>query len=301
MGKLLVLVDSIGFKKELFAKMVAEEMGSRNMIELREYSDLTFEISEGKIMVNVGLKGGLITDYDFVYFRRAGNGHVFFAAAVAVALDFLGIKYVDSSYGILGRSGDKFTHLIRFAGVGLPVMPTFFSCSGKILENFQKIKNTLGIPFVAKDMSSQRGRGVFLIKSKKGFENLVKNYPDRRLLFQKFYEGKNEYRILVLGDTIGAFEEKIRVNMADFRANVSLGAREKFMDPKKIPNVIKKISLKACKLIGVEIGGVDVLVDTKGKAWLLEVNRGPGLTYDKKVSPEFASLGKYFQKKLSQK
>jgi D-alanine-D-alanine ligase-like ATP-grasp enzyme len=51
----------------------------------------------------------------------------------------------------------------------------------------------------------------------------------------------------------------------------------------------------------LEISGVDVCIEKEsGKAWLIEVNRGPGLEPDPKTSPEYWEVFKYFKKVLLQ-
>jgi len=100
---------------------------------------------------------------------------------------------------------------------------------------------------------------------------------------------------------VGVYERKVRTDENEFRNNVALGAKEEFLDLNQIPGVLKQIAVKAADVLGYQISGVDVLVDkTTGKYWLLEANRGPGLTYDEKVSPEMVKLAEYFAKKLGE-
>ncbi|MBU1126779.1 hypothetical protein KKF11_00320, partial [Patescibacteria group bacterium] len=89
-------------------------------------------------------------------------------------------------------------------------------------------------------------------------------------------------------------------DMKEFRSNVSLGAKEEFIDIEKAPAEMKEIVIKATKVLNLEIAGADVLIDsTTGKQWILEVNRGPGLTYDTSISPELKQLSLFFQKKIN--
>ena len=47
------------------------------------------------------------------------------------------------------------------------------------------------------------------------------------------------------------------------------------------------------------MAGVDLLIDKDGKPWILEVNRGPGFTYDDPASPELKNLAKFFVQELN--
>jgi len=79
---------------------------------------------------------------------------------------------------------------------------------------------------------------------------------------------------------------------------LALGADEEYVDAEKMPREMKEIAIKAAKVLDIQIAGVDILTDTQGKRWLLEANRGPGLTYDLQVSPELDSLASFFTREL---
>jgi glutathione synthase/RimK-type ligase-like ATP-grasp enzyme len=118
-------------------------------------------------------------------------------------------------------------------------------------------------------------------------------------MFQKFIDKSEEFRVLVLGDTIGSYERKTSTDPNEFRNNVSLGASEEFINMSEISEAVKYVSLKASKVLNIQVGGVDVVIDTQGKIWLLEVNRGPGFTYNSDKSPEMDSVADYFKRSLS--
>ena len=295
--QLLILVDKIGEKKEFFAHYISQRLPEGSFVTISRFSDLTFDVQSKNIKVGLG-DGGDIKDYDFVYFRRTGSKFLSLAGTLAVCLDYFGIAYADTTYANLGPSGDKFTSLVRLAIDGILVIPSYLCWHTEIEAKADEIISKFGLPLVTKQLSSQRGRGVFLLKSKEEFGKLDSQFPDEEFLFQKYLPSNEEYRILVLEDKVGSFEKKVRTDPDEFRSNVALGAREEFIDISKISPEIKNIAVEASKALNIQIAGVDVLIDEGGKPWLLEVNRGPGLTYDPKVSPELDSLSLYFTHKL---
>ena len=116
-------------------------------------------------------------------------------------------------------------------------------------------------------------------------------------LFQKYVELKDEYRLLVLGDRVGVWEKKIVTTKGEFRHNVSLGASEEFLKINDIPDNLEKIAVNGAAALNVQIAGVDIATDREtGEYYLIEINRGPGFTYDTKISPEMDELAKYFGK-----
>lgn len=298
MKKLLILVGKIGPKKEFFTEYIAKNLPKDNKVVLARFSDLVFSIEGEKVEIIIEGTDYKINEFDLVYFRRAGGTFLSLAGTLAIYLEKLKIKFFDTSFKNIGPAGDKLTSYFKLSLAGLPTIPAYFCWHSKIEEKRQEIMGKLGLPLVAKQLSSQRGKGVFLIKKIDDFKILNKDFPECEFLFQRFYPGKNEYRLLVLGEAIGSFERKIRTDPKEFRVNLALGADEEYIEIKKIPGQMESIAIKAAQALDIQIAGVDILVDKNDKIWLLEVNRGPGLTYDPQISPELDSLASFFNQEL---
>ena len=297
MKKLLILVDKIGVKKEYFAHYIAQNLPKDSQVVLARFSDVIMENKEGKIEIYLDENKLFLRDFDLVCFRRAGGEFLSMAGTLGVFLNHLGIPFFDSTFENIGPAGDKITSYIRLCLAGLPCMPFYFCWHSKIEEKKKEIIEKFGLPLVAKSLSLQGGKGVSLIKKEKDIDSLIKDHPKNEFFFQKYFEGKDEYRILVLKDTIGSFEKKIK-SKTEFRANVVLGAVEEYIDLDKITPEMKEIAIKGAQTLKIEIAGVDVLVDDHDRMWLLEINRGPGLTYDPQISPELKSLASFFKREL---
>ena len=298
MKKLLILVDKIGEKKEAFAGYLAKKLVGKVKVVLARFSDLIFDVDGQNLQIKIEDVPFKIKDFDLVYFRRAGDTFFSLAGTLAVCLNYWGKRFFDTTFESIGPAGDKFTSYIRLSLAGLPTIPSFFCWHDKIESKKEEIISKFGLPLVAKQLSSQRGKGVYLLKSRKDFDSLSKDYPEGEFMFQKYCESEKEYRVLVLKGMVGAFERKIRTDPQEFRSNVALGAREEFIDIKKIPPKMKEVAIKAAEALGIQIAGVDILIDKEGEMWLLEASRGPGLTYDPKISPELKSFASFFAEEL---
>jgi glutathione synthase/RimK-type ligase-like ATP-grasp enzyme len=300
MKKILILVDKIGPKKELFAEEISKRLREDTQIFMARFADLYFEIDGKNLLVEI--EDFPITDFDLVYFRRTGNKFSGIASTLAVCLKELKIKFIDSAWSEVGPIGSKITSLIKLAREGLPIFPTIYIWQTNI-EKFQdRIIERFGFPLVAKELSIQRGMGVFMIKSKDDLEKLPMKDSrdvDNQFLFQKFSDLKDEYRILVLGDRAAVWEKKNITVPGEFRHNIALGAEEEFLPISKIPKEIAETAVKGARALNLEIAGVDVATEKKtGRVLLIEVNRGPGITYDTKISPEIAEIAKFLGKKI---
>ena len=303
MKKALILADTIGEKKETFVIEIQKRLPGGCKIYLARLADISFYIEKGKVEMLVQGLNQDITSFDFVYFRRAGKSFGIVAATVAAGLDFLGISYVDRTWAEIGPLGSKMTSLMKLATSGIEIIPTFYCWNTAVEDNKQTIISKFGFPFVAKELGTQLGRGVYLIKKEQDFNLLPIQSENRKgenqYLFQKFIDKKDEYRFLVLGDKVAVAEKKIATHENEFRNNVSLGAREEFLSLNLIPKDIQNMAVRASKALNIQIAGVDITTDIKGQSWVLEANRGPGLTYDTSISPELDELAKYFKEELN--
>lgn len=297
MQKILILVNRTKLNKNSFYDGLKNLLPSDVVVDIADFEDITIDI-DGK-NTSIYIKDVSLLDYDLVYFRRAGREFLWLAATIAVFLEFHNKKYFDSTYKEVGPSGTKLTSLLKLALANQPIIPTFFCYKGNILKSAAKIVKKFGLPLVAKDLYSQRGIGVHLVRTIKDFDDLVAKFPNNKFLFQKFIEKKEEFRVLVVGDQVGSYERKTSMDPNEFRNNVSLGAREDFIDICEIAGDVKDISIKSSKILKIEIAGVDAAVDTSGKVWLLEVNRGPGFTYQSVKSQEVASVAEFFLRELA--
>lgn len=291
-----ILILGVGKKTNELRDGLTKNLPRDVIVELAKFEDIIINIEQKN--TSIFIDGKNILDYDIVYFRRAGKKFIWLAGTIAIFLDKNKKVYFDSVYKNIGPIGTKLTSLIKLAVDGFPVVTSVYCYSENIIKNFDGFTKKLGLPMVAKDLYSQRGVGVSLIKNKKDLETLVSKFPGKKFMFQKFVDKSDEFRILVLGDDVGCFERKKSPDPNEFRNNVSLGANEDFIEIEKTPKEIKDISIAAAKSLGIEIAGVDVVVDKNSNHWILEVNRGPGFTYDSKDSPEITNLARFFAKVL---
>jgi glutathione synthase/RimK-type ligase-like ATP-grasp enzyme len=232
-----------------------------------------------------------VTAYNLIVFRGIKSCDQSLASSIAMCLKFLKVDFIDKVYGEMGISEKKLGSLLKLYTAGINIPESVYYSSVLTSTIYLEVKNDLGLPFVAKDLFLQRGKGVFLVSSEKDFLEL----PKREYLFQRYLDKEKEYRVLVLGKKVGVYEEKIAANKNEFRNNVALGAKEVFFNKKDITKSLEELATKAAGELNLQIAGVDIVIDKKGKEYIFEVNRGPGLTYDEKISPEFKEIAEFLE------
>jgi RimK family alpha-L-glutamate ligase len=303
MKRVLLLTSRMTPRIRSFKDLIQKELGEGTVeIVIQQITKSLFNIESGKVEVILE-DGKRLRDFDLVLFRGIVTDNLLLATSLGLILKKAGIKFFDTVFGNLGPSRNKFVSLVQLALQGLPIPKSvFFTArnSLSISEKFKHLENTLGMPCVIKHIALHRGKGLSLIKTEADFEQVVREADGQieKFLFQEFLERKQEYRLLVLGEEVAVFEEKIPKS-DEWRANVALGAREVFLSVNDVPPEIKKLALETAHTAECQMAGVDIFADSKDALYVLETNRGPGLTREEAShSPEFIAFENFIQKNL---
>lgn len=169
---------------------------------------------------------------------------------------------------------NQFLTLMALTEAGVNVPDTVFVNSAQGFHD--ALVRLGGFPVVVKQVSNRQGEGVALIETERNVHTVIHDYLDERsgLLVQRFIhpKGRQDIRALVVGGKIaGAIE--LWPREGDFRANIHLGGESR---PKDLPHELEDIALKATDALGLEIAGVDLILDQNGRINVIEVNYSPG-------------------------
>ncbi len=293
--KILILFDKIGPKAEFLAKELEATAAT--------FTDLLFDINGEDFQVLVD--GYDISRFGLVYIRRADHSHFSLAGSLARCLDKLDIPYFDRSFSEIGAAGDKLTSYLKLSIAGIPVPHTIF-CMGENIKKYEEyIIEKIGFPIIAKELVGQHMTGIYSISNKKQFEELPKKIGDKnrtaKYLFQKYIPLEREFRALVLGEKVAVVHTKVPRDYSQLKLNYSdLNQYEEYLKVDSISSEMQEIAVRAAKALNIQIAGVDIAIEKgTGRAFVFEVNRGPGFNYDMKISPEIREVSKFFKKKIS--
>ncbi len=125
----------------------------------------------------------------------------------------------------------------------------------------------LGIPLVIKECFGSFGAQVYLAETAEQAEKIIKNTSEPLILQEFISESRGrDIRLNVVGGEVIA--SMLRYNDNDFRANITNGGKMQNYTP---TSEEKDIAVKACKELGLDFGGVDILFSDRGPL-LCEVN-----------------------------
>lgn len=184
-----------------------------------------------------------------------------------------GILVVNGPEGIR-QAASKFRTCRALAHAGLPVPDAVLVNSvGAATEAAEAVG---GYPAVIKPVSGRQGEGVFLAEDDASCRRYLQSAPSLKpgAVLQRFIPpaGRKDLRILVLGENI-AGATAMHPGQGDFRSNFHLtGSAEAVF----LEETVGALAVSAARALGLQIAGVDLVIDDRGRPWIMEVNYSPG-------------------------
>jgi ribosomal protein S6--L-glutamate ligase len=217
-------------------------------------------------------KGEVLSDFDAVI-PRIGASVTFYGTAVLRQLEMMGVFPANESVAI-SRSRDKLRslQLLSRAGVGMP--KTGFANSPDDIQDL--IKMLGGAPMVIKLLEGTQGIGVVLAETRKAAESVIEAFMGMKtdILVQEFIQeaGGSDIRCFVIGNKVVAAMIR-QAPEGEFRSNLHRGGSAQLV---KITPRERATAIKAAKVMGLNVAGVDILRSNRGPL-VMEVNSSPGL------------------------
>ncbi len=165
---------------------------------------------------------------------------------------------------------DKYLSLARMHHAGVPV-PDTMVC--QTVEQAMAGFEELGGDVVIKPLFGGEGRGMVRVSDPELALRACRTIVHLQgiVYLQRFIDhGNEDLRLLVIGQQVLGMR---RVNDADWRTNASRGA---VCHPYEPDDAATTLALQTARSAGAEIAGVDIIQDTVGRRFVLEINGVPG-------------------------
>ncbi len=133
----------------------------------------------------------------------------------------------------------------------------------------RSVKKLGGFPIIVKALGGTRGVGVMKIEAFSALFGIVDFLVSQKKLFtlRQYIPVQSSARLIVLGNqVVSSMEYKAKGN--DFRTNASSAP---VVRPKTYPKEVQEAAIHATKSMGLEFGGVDLLIDGQNH-YISEVN-----------------------------
>lgn len=245
-----------------------EQRGHEPMVldALRTYMNIASSKPEAHF------KGEVLPYFDAVI-PRIGASVTFYGTAVLRQFEVSGSFPLNESVAI-SRSRDKLRSLQLLArkDVGLP--NTGFANNPDDVQDL--IKMVGGAPLVVKLLEGTQGIGVVLAETKKAAESVIEAFMGLKanILVQEYIKEASgaDIRCLVIGGKVVAAMKR-QAQAGEFRSNLHRGGSASLI---KITPLERATAVKAAKVMGLNVAGVDLLRSERGPL-VMEVNSSPGL------------------------
>jgi ribosomal protein S6--L-glutamate ligase len=233
---------------------------------LRCYMNISTQPTE------IHYKGGKLEPFDAVI-PRIGAPMTTYGTAVLRQFEVMGVYPANGSAAI-SRARDKLLALQLLARAGIPMPITGFAYSPDDIDDL--IKMVRGAPLVIKLLRGAQGIGVVLAETNQAAASVIQAFLDVRadILVQEFVkeaEG-SDIRCFVIGEAVVAAMKR-QAKEGDFRSNLHRGGTA---SPVQITEEERGMALRATRVMGLNIAGIDILRSDRGPL-VLEVNSTPGL------------------------
>lgn len=217
-------------------------------------------------------KQKVLGPYDAVL-PRVGASLTYFGTAVVRQFQQMDVFSPNSADGIL-NSRDKLRsfQILSKYDIGLPAT-TFVKDKLDVLPAIERVG---GAPVVIKLLEGTQGIGVLLAHTLEMATSIIELLQSQKqnILIQKFVaesKGK-DIRAIVVGDRVVASMRRVAVGQ-EFRSNVHRGGMTEAVE---LDEVYKETAIRATKIMGLGIAGVDMLEGKDGPQ-IMEINSSPGL------------------------
>ena len=197
---------------------------------------------------------------------------------LAKMLEACGYPVFNSADAIFHCDNKGYTELIlQQNGIRTPLTflaPLTYERYGYSPSSFADgIIDRLGFPMVVKELRGSFGQQVYLVRDRAEMDAILAKVGYKGILFQQFIEesaGK-DIRVNVVGDRVVSAMLRYSVN-GDFRSNITNGGHMKPFEPNDRQ---KSVAVSACRALGLDFAGVDILFGKDDEPIVCEVNSNP--------------------------
>lgn len=257
-------------------RLVAEAEQRGHQVRVIKYKNCYLSLDEKH--PNIFYRGEKLRKYDAII-PRIANSMTRYGCAIVRQFEMQGAWTASSSIAI-SRSRDKLRSQQILTKAGIDTPKTLVSRNTADIDD---LIEQIGLPVIIKLATSTHGNGVVLAETKKAAKSALQafylyNEDGTNILLQEYVRESAgvDIRALVVGSRVVASMKRQSLD-DDFRSNLHKGGEGTSV---KLTNEEKRIVVKAAKVMGLHVAGVDLMRSARGPL-VLEVNASPGFGIEK--------------------
>ena len=197
------------------------------------------------------------------------------------ALELLGIPYTGAGVLASALAMDKWRTKLVWQAAGIPT-PRYELLAPA--SDFKAVAARIGLPMMVKPASEGSSIGMSKVSAASGLEEayaLAANY-DRVVIAEQFIDGIELTAAVLGGDALPLIRLETPRDFYDYEAKY-LASDTRYVIPCGLAAneeaAVQRQVLSAFNALGCSgWGRVDLMLDTAGRPWFIEVNTSPGMT-----------------------
>lgn len=152
-------------------------------------------------------------------------------------------------------------------------------------------RNDRGItyPCIVRPQRHAQGRRLFFCRNAQELNNAVARCGQGYYISQ-YIQKVSEFRIFVVQGRIASVARKTPGNPQDIAWNVARGGRFDNVNFDNWPLRAVKVAIQAFNQSSLDFGGVDVMTDAQGNAYVIEINSAPSLPNNQDGTPTYRQM-----------
>lgn len=259
-------------KKNLYSTGRLVEAAKQQGHEVRVIDPLRCYMNITSHQPVIYYRGKPLNDLDAVI-PRIGASILFYGTALVRQFETMGVFTLNQSDAITcARDKLRSLQLLSCKGIGLPI--TGFAHAPDDIKGVVKMVGSA--PLVIKLLEGTQGIGVVLAETNKAAESVIDAFwgLQANILIQEYIKeaSGSDIRCFVVGGKVVAAMQR-HAREGEFRANLHRGGSA---TPVKLTPEERSMAVRAAKVIGLNVAGVDILRSNRGPL-VIEVNSTPGL------------------------
>lgn len=257
-------------KKDLYStKRLAEAAKDLNHpIEIFDPLSLSLALKENSPSIVSRQTGKQLSKVDVVL-PRIGYSIMDYGLSVVNHFQIMGIPSINEALPI-AISRDKFRSLQLLSSCGIDIPKTVMI--KQVSQVDDAIRLIGGLPAIVKRLRGTQGTGVMLAETRESLLNIIWNLKQSVIIQEFIQESRGkDVRVLIVGGRQVAAMRREAIH-GEFRSNIHRGGSGKEI---VLPKEYRQTALKAVKVIGLEVAGIDMLEAREGPK-VIEINSSPG-------------------------
>ncbi len=240
--------------------------------EVSVIDPLDFQIVVERGRPSLVAAGVSLPRYDIVI-PRIGASITNYGLAVVRQFDLMGVPVLNGAVAI-ARSRDKLRALQLLTRKNIDVPTTVCARSPAGIDAALSIVG--GCPAIVKLQQGTQGIGTMIAETSQAVHSLLETLwaMGQDIVLQEYVrESKGrDIRAIVVGGRVVAAMRRV-AKPGEFRSNLHRGGKGNSL---RLPPAYRNAAIRASKIMGLEIAGVDMLEGKNGPK-ILEINSSPGL------------------------